>query len=75
MDHYDQTEPYYKGRICLNHTASKNNSCQIKMHKFFHRNYTRNKQNFNHKSFSENNVGRENHLPYMENNYHAKQQH
>ena len=29
MDHYDQTELYYKGRICLNHTASEKNSCQI----------------------------------------------
>jgi len=43
MDHYDQTEPYYKGRICLNHTASKSNSSQIKMQKFFHRKYTLNK--------------------------------
>ena len=45
MDHYDQTEPYYTGRICLNHTASKNNNRQIKMHNFFHRNYTRSKLN------------------------------
>lgn len=30
-DHYDQTEQYYKGRICLDHTAN-GKSFQIRMH-------------------------------------------